>query len=500
MTCEIALLSAYMETNSFSSLPVAAGRVSREGLLSADETQARFGGAETEIAGFLDALRDEDVRVRFLPGFWMMPGGPLTPEARRMIEGHVEDGLRALDRAPDALLLSLHGCLAARDEPDVTGRLLARLRTRIGAVPMVATVDFHANVTLRFQAALDAMVGYRTYPHRDLRETGRRAARILLKRLRDPRPMACVSARLPLIAPVETTQDDRPPMRDVWRRLAELEERRDCVASCLCPHPWLNAPEFAVCLLAVGERDRAAEMRDELGLAAGELWRARDQLQTRMPSIEELWPKVEASRERPVLLVDSGDVVLAGAPGDSTAVLRFLESRETELRCLLSLTDPEAVRRLQGSRPGTRADAQCGARWTEDPRGPIRLSVEVIATSREPYVGVGPYLRGVALDPGVRVALRWGRHALVLTERPDPAHDPAFYLSVGLDPADYDVVVVKSHNSFAPAYAPISRNVMRAATPGATDPDLRRLPYAAPMRELSPLGEPDFSPEATLHV
>ena len=59
---------------------------------------------------------------------------------------------------------------------DGEGELLRRVREAVGPrVPVVASLDLHANVTRAMFERADALVAYRTYPHVDMAETGARA-------------------------------------------------------------------------------------------------------------------------------------------------------------------------------------------------------------------------------------------------------------------------------------------------------------------------------------
>ena len=85
----------------------------------------------------------------------------------------------------DGVLLALHGAWVAEGEPDADGYVLSRVRQAVGpTVPIAATLDIHANVTRRMVEQADILVGYRSYPHVDMRETGERAAALLFRAVR----------------------------------------------------------------------------------------------------------------------------------------------------------------------------------------------------------------------------------------------------------------------------------------------------------------------------
>jgi microcystin degradation protein MlrC len=77
----------------------------------------------------------------------------------------------------DGIYLDLHGAAVAEHADDSEGELLARLRAIVGPeLPIVASLDLHANVTHRMLREADALVAYRTYPHVDMADTGELAA------------------------------------------------------------------------------------------------------------------------------------------------------------------------------------------------------------------------------------------------------------------------------------------------------------------------------------
>ena len=56
---------------------------------------------------------------------------------------------------------------------DGEGELVRRIRQVLGPkVPIVCSLDLHANVTELMLQQSDALVAYRTYPHVDMYETG----------------------------------------------------------------------------------------------------------------------------------------------------------------------------------------------------------------------------------------------------------------------------------------------------------------------------------------
>src|SRR5260370_24775032 len=89
----------------------------------------------------------------------------------------------------DAIYLDLHGAMVAENTEDGEGELLRRIRGVVGNdLPIVASLDYHANLTPEMAKLATALVGYRTYPHIDMAVTGRRAVQLLDRLLKDKPP------------------------------------------------------------------------------------------------------------------------------------------------------------------------------------------------------------------------------------------------------------------------------------------------------------------------
>jgi microcystin degradation protein MlrC len=87
--------------------------------------------------------------------------------------------------------------------------------------------------------------------------------------------------------------------------------------------------------------------------------------------------------------------------------------------------------------------------------------------------------------------LKIGRIYLVVMERAVRQWDPELYRSVGLEPRDAQIVVVKSPAAFRAAYEPIAAEILIIEAPGVCSPDLRSLPFRCVRRPLFPLDEID---------
>ena len=107
------------------------------------------------------------------------PSAHVTDDAFERIAKAMIDGLASAGKL-DAVYLDLHGAMVTEHLDDGEGEILARVRKVIGNdIPLVVSLDLHANVTPEMVEHADALIAYRTYPHVDMADTGRACARHL---------------------------------------------------------------------------------------------------------------------------------------------------------------------------------------------------------------------------------------------------------------------------------------------------------------------------------
>src|SRR5262249_48993375 len=139
--------------------------------------------AHHEGGGFFEAAAVESFEPVPILMAWAVPAGQVTDAVYEEVSARIIDDV--MRSKCDGLLLSLHGAMVAESFPDADGETLARLRRALGShFPIITTLDLHGNISQRLVENCNAAVAYRTYPHVDQRECGRRAAALLMKMLR----------------------------------------------------------------------------------------------------------------------------------------------------------------------------------------------------------------------------------------------------------------------------------------------------------------------------
>ncbi|MEQ9812070.1 MAG: M81 family metallopeptidase, partial [Azospirillaceae bacterium] len=255
----IAVVRVWQETNSFSQKPTTLADFRRSDWHEGVALTASLAGHADELTGFaaeIEAAGDRLVPV-LAASCW--PGGPAEPALIDALAEALERNL-AVAGIFDGLLVSLHGAMSGERAPDVEGALLARLRRLLGdSVPLVLTLDHHANVTVAMISAVDALTAYRQCPHDDMVETGRRGARLLGAILDGRLEPAIAWRKIPLVTPAEGFMTAAEPLAS-WFALArrlEAEIGAGADISLFPVQPWLDVPEFGWSVTVVAPRERS---------------------------------------------------------------------------------------------------------------------------------------------------------------------------------------------------------------------------------------------------
>lgn len=431
-----------------------------------------------ELFGFLDAAR-RDGHIETIPTLsaWAVPSGPLS---RACFDALVDELCERLKRALplDGVFLSLHGAMGLWGSHDPETELLLRVRAVVGEVPIVASLDLHANLSAARLATGALFVGYRTNPHRDHVDTARRAARLLFATARRQVKPHVAWRSLPMLLGGGNTMDFLPPMRAIYRRARALERGRLLSCSMFPCHPWLAEPEVGWASLAISDGDQALA-EDAAHDLAERGWAVRDQMPptfaTADQAVDHCLAARWARRLGVVMLADASDVVSAGAPGENVVLVEKLLARGRGLRVYAAMRDPALVRALASAPSNGTLEVTLGGKLDPDRNAPLTVRARVSARDAMPGIGDRVLLELGEAGEGARVAL-------VVTEGPPLAVRPEFFERLGLSIGAADVVVVKNFFPFHLFYARWERSFLYVRTAGVTDLDAAlTLDFAGPV-------------------
>ncbi len=488
----IAIGQLWQETNTFNPLPTTRADFEQFGVLRGPELVERMADTN-ELGGFIQSLRawperPEIVGLVRLPAW---PSGAATRDTFDWLRRQLLDALRAM-LPVDGVLLALHGALVADGAPDVEGEVLEAARQLLGAdVPLVATLDLHANVTERMVRHADALVLYHTAPHVDVFETGRRGAAVLRRILCDGARPVTAFQKLPLVVPAEraNTQDPASVSFAFRQRLQELEtDPRILAAGLATVQPWLDIPEMGSAVLVVADGD-AVTAEGECRRLAEEVWRRRTEYLPELVPVADAVHRAHQDADGLVVLSDSADATTSGAPGDSNWVLQELLKYDWPRPALVPLVAPAVVEEAQRLGVGKELTAALGGVRDHRFSRPLTLTVRVERLFEARFVMSGHLARNMPIDMGPSAVLACGGVRVLVTSRSGPHFAPDFFRSAGFDPFAASVLVAKSPCGFRAAYAERAKTILVVQAPGCAPSDFWRYEYQHIPRPLWPWDE-----------
>lgn len=475
------------ETNTFVKEPTTIEHFREFHLWLGDDVIVNLRGTNTEIAGFLDIGEAAGHDLVPVMAAFAMSGGPLSAGAYTAHRDQLLTRLAAA-RPVDAVLLSLHGAMVTEDDDDPDGATLHAVRDLIGPdTPLVVTMDLHANLTRRCVEHADAIVGFRTSPHVDLRDTGRRATRLLDRWLRGEIRPVMAYAKIPMVAPASTHIHSQPgPFQRLMDAAADAEAGAALSASAFAVQPWLDITEMGFATVAITDGDPALAEQVACRLA-DQAWSERDAFTAiqLVPPAEAIC-RALAHPAGPVVLSDLADGTGAGSPGDATAVIAALLEAEPPVPAFVCVRDPDVAILAARIGLGGEIDTMVGGKMDDVYNQPIRFSgtVEFARPARFRFGGDG--YTGVKMEMGPSAVLRRNNVHLLVVSKAVFTVDPNMYRAVGLEPAAAQIVVVKSHIQFRAGYRDLAKQIILLDSPGMSSDHLTTLGFRRISRPIFP--------------
>ncbi|MVZ64704.1 microcystin degradation protein MlrC [Sphingobacterium sp. DK4209] len=483
MKKRIAIAGIYHESNTFSSIPTEWENFTNGHIFRGQEIIERFEHAHHEIAGFLQEIQAEEIEVVPLFVADAIPSGTIKKEVALGLANELCDAVQSA-LPLDGIYCVAHGAAAAEEIRDVDGYWMTALRAIVGAnVPMMASLDPHANVSNKMIAATDAMISYTTNPHLDQREIGQKIARLMKGVVLDDLSIKQELLMLPASLSLEQQETSVEPCLSMYKKIADLTRNLPILShSIILGFPYADVEEMGTSLILVSENQFDTTALKQQALAVFESY--YPQFTGKRLHIQEVIDN-EDSYAKPVLLLDMGDNVGAGALGNSSYLLKALEANRST-HGIIVIYDPQKVQELKD------LDIES---WTE-----IILDDQTAGDSIQNYkvqileVRDGSFSE---LTPrhGGQTSYDMGRIVLVKTElcnyilftslRVPPFSSQQIEI-LNLDLSKLNWIVAKGVNAPIAAYRPICPVYLKIQTPGESNADATQYQYKYRRRPMLP--------------
>jgi microcystin degradation protein MlrC len=448
------------------------------------------------MAGFVPAAEAEGWEL--VPTIWCAasPSAHVTEDAYERIAKTIVDGIKAAGSI-DGIYLDLHGAMVAEHLDDGEGEILARVREAIGKdVPLVVSLDLHANVTPEMVEHADALIAYRTYPHVDMAETGRAAARHLALLLSTGQKLARAFRQLPFLIPISWQCTNDQPTRGIYEKLAALQSDAVPTLSFAPGFPAADFPDCGATVFAYGRTQADADAAADSITALVESH--EDDFNGRIYTPDEgVRHAMELARRasKPIVIADTQDNPGAGGDSDTTEMLRALIRNGATKAAIGVIVDPESAQAAHAAGPGAVIRLALGGKSGIRGDAPYEETFIVERLSDGLFTAPGPYFGGSNMNLGASASLRIGGVRVVVASRKAQLADQAMFRYVGIEPTEQSILVNKSSVHFRADFEPIAEKIIVCAAPGAMPADTADLPWTRlrPGLRIKPNG-PAFAP------
>jgi microcystin degradation protein MlrC len=482
----VGIIGLQHESNSFMPNPTTLADFQRDILVTGDAVRTRMGKAFHEVGGFFEALDNAGVTAVPILMARAVPSGVIEDAALDHCLDLIKKGLEAAGPL-DGLLVAPHGAAIGQSHPDMDGYWVSKVREWFGKdKPIVMTLDLHTNLSAQMVAAADATVLYGCNPHLDQRERGIEAANLMIRTLKkEIKPVQ--AAAFPAIAiNIERQHTFEEPCVGLYQFAQSLRSRPGVLYTGIAlGFAYSDVQEMGSAFIAVTDNEPVLAQKIANELAQYVIDRKQDFVAV-LTSPEDAVTEA-ARRPGPICMLDMGDNVGGGAPGDGVLIAHVVHKR-CGPKTFTALWDPEAQAKARAAGVGAKLKLAMGGKSDKAYGPPLVAEVMVIRLHdgkfTEPTVthwGMTDFDMG----PTAVVETETGLTIQLTTNRTYPT-SLVQITTCGLDPVNFHILIAKGVHAPIGAYKRVCKSAIRVNTPGHTTADLSLLTFHHRRKPLFP--------------
>ncbi|GAB5374313.1 MAG: M81 family metallopeptidase [Acuticoccus sp.] len=417
--------------------------------------------------------------------FWSEPSGTVDQKSFESMRDEILDQLKAA-LPVDGVLMGFHGAFVAGGYDDPEGDMLERIRAIVGPDCVIGCeYDPHCQLTARRASLADVTVLFKEYPHVDVIPRAEELLTMVLATIRgEIRPtVSLYDPRMWDFYPTTTE-----PMRSFVDEIRAMEGR-DGILSISIGHGFMHAdvPDMGSRVLVITDGNKAAgdTLAERL---AGRLWDGRGHWCRPVQPLEEALDAVFA-HDGLAIVAEPWDNAGGGAASDNTLSLHALIARAAGNVAVAPVWDAQAVEFCHAAGLGTTFKLRFGGKASQGSGPPVDAEVTVVGLGHDGWQMFGDASVPLGDTAAIRIGADDAAIDVILISRRTQALGTGLFTHLGLDPASYDVLVLKSAQHFAGAFGPLASLIVSARTGGACPTELTEHPYTKLNRPLWPLDE-----------
>ena len=485
MSFRVALLGIYHESNTFVIIPTVLDDFRNGQYLKGESIRKEYQNAHNEIAGMLEVLDKEQIEAIPLLFASATPGGTITAETYNFILNETLEELKKV-LPIDACLVIPHGAGVSEEFPDMDGHWLSKVREIVGdTIPIIGTLDLHANVSQLMVSSTNALVAYKQNPHVDMRQRGVESAKLLVNLLNGKTKPVQALVQVPLAISIEQQLTANEPCISLYAYANQLAAEPGILAlSIQHGFPYADVHEMGTSIIVVADGDYEKALSVAKKLEAYILERKQSFVgkKTDIPSALNL---INDS-VKPVLLLDMGDNVGGGGPANNSCILEAFEESK-KYKFFVCMYDPQAVIDVSSHQQGEQFDLTVIGTG-KDGLKTLKLNVKLLRISDGTFQESNPRHGGqinFRMGKTVVVSTKEGGIIMLTSLRVMPFSLQQL-ISQGVVPSEFDAIVAKGVNAPIAAYAPVCPTIIQVNTPGVTQADMTLFDYQQRRKPLFP--------------
>ncbi len=406
-------------------------------------------------------------------------GSWIATEAFDKYSGLIVDDLEQAGHL-DGVFLSLHGAMAVTGIPKPEAELVRRVRKAVGDIPIMVSLDLHANEDHELSDAADAVFIIKRYPHYDTTLIGERAARVMIKTIRGLYKPTMATRKPGVITPSVYQGTGVSPAMEIMERARRWEcQNPDAYVSVAFGFAYADVPDVGATVMVVTNNDQ--KLADRIANDMSDfIWRRRESFAgKKLPKTKEgVALAVDAARagKTPVVIADHSD-----RTGGSTHILEELIRQGAENFCIATLRDEKAIDEIKANyKVGDSIRIDLGGYSDKFAGNPVNIEgkVEFLSDSERRAMAV----------------LLFGKNnRVILTPQLMQVTTPGIFSRLGIDPESLDIIVLKSRVHFRRGFheTDLAGAIFEVDAPGWGPADLTTLPYENIPKDIYPVYKKD---------
>ena len=402
----------------------------------------------------------------------------------------------------DAVFFAEHGAATATGDFDPDGTLFSLARKIVGpSVPIVSTLDLHANVSPKMFGAVDMLCSFLTNPHVDQYERGRESALAIDEMLRGQKTTKAF-AQLPLIPPATSQNTKFGPYADLIA-FGQAQVTAPVLNVSICSGFSLGDTPKAGLSISVTTRNDGNLAREIAAAIAAYAWNDRHRYTTDLTSIEDAIAMMRERSADPnlpsLIFADPADNPGGGGRGNTTYILKAMLESEVKGALVGCMYDPPLAKEAHSRGVGATFTGTLNSQETTRFSEPLTCEVVIEGLHDGNFTGRRGMLIGARIAMGPSALLRISGVQVIVISQRRQCCEPMMIECFGVDIRALRSLVVKSRGHFRAGFVDIfdDDQIVEIDAPGLTSPVISRVSYENIPRPIYPL-DPDMTWDVTV--